>query len=150
KDSECEKDGLACTQPHCTKAIGDGVCPDGTKWGFTIGTCGPETSIPGCTEKSCKDKFPANPDAAKCCELGFEADKAAFRCCYQHVKAGEDPGTPAKPVPCNGNETCPTCPDCRPPVVDCSIIADPAMKACCVAKGGFLWFMMDSCVHNSG
>ncbi|HEX5035854.1 MAG TPA: hypothetical protein VFX30_01705 [bacterium] len=153
KDADCEKDGDMCTAPHCNKAIVDAVCPDGTKWGYTLGMCGPsETPIAGCTPKTCADKYPGDTGAIRCCEKGFDADPVTFKCCRKHVALGEpyaDKIT-GKPIPCNGDETCPKCPDCRPPVVDCNVIADPAMKACCVAKGGFLWFMMNSCVHNSG
>jgi hypothetical protein len=114
-----------------------------------VGKCS-EYDIPNCRPpQDCNELHKGDPYAIKCCGAGFSqaADPAAFKCCSEHVSHGEDPGTPENPVPCRGD--CPKCPDCPPiPKIDCNLVGDPKMKACCEEKGGLLWFVMAGCIDK--
>ncbi|HEX5035852.1 MAG TPA: hypothetical protein VFX30_01695 [bacterium] len=148
KSSTCD-DGDACTTDTCLGKLGL-IGPDGKVVSGGFATCQHVKNIRCIPVNTCAKKYAGNDEAVKCCDMGFDTDPAKQKCCVQHLTHGEDPGTPENPKPCGGNETCPTCPDCpRPPVIDCNVIADPTMKACCVAKGGMLYFVMDSCAKTS-
>jgi hypothetical protein len=125
----------------CKAGIDENADPE--KWKCCLdnqGTLPLDGCVPpkgGCSEdKDCDDNNDCTDDH---CVRTYPLDKKVY------VKYGKCSNTPNKRCP----ETCPTCPDCKPPTVDCSVIADPTLKDCCVAKGGFLWFVMDSCIHNS-
>lgn len=115
---------------------------------ITVGKC-QTYEIPGCEQGACTSKYPSDPAAAKCCEMGLDGPDT-IKCCQTHV-AKNEPVVDAsgKLIPCDGGNNCPECPKCHePPKVDCSVIGDAKMKACCKEVDGLLWFVMDKCIED--
>jgi hypothetical protein len=94
--------------------------------------------------------------------MGFDTDPVQQKCCERALSAPDvagrgRPGGPRIPSLAGmENGTCPTCPECKPPVIDCKTVLrssfNPAFKDCCDSHDGNLYFMMaavTNCVKSA-